>query len=242
MERRDLIKTAFLSVLAGGAVATGVGCRTDGDGVSADLNTDLDGKDALYGRTPEEIERDAKVRAEEFLTEGELNDLAVLVDLILPATATAGSATEAGVVDFIEFIVKDIPSHQLPIRGGMMWVNSEAQRRFANRFAQLAPAQQRDLLDDLAYPDPNNERPDLAPGIQFFDRLRNLTLTGYYTSKMGIEDLGYTGNFPNVWDGVPQSVLDKHGVAYEAAWLKKCVDQSQREVTAQWDEAGNLLT
>lgn len=241
MERRDLIKTVFLGALAGTAATTGIGCRTEGE-AGTDLNTDLDGKDALYGRTPEELERDEKVRAEEYLTEGELEDLAVLVDLILPATATAGSATDAGVVDFLEFIVKDIPSHQLPIRGGTMWINSEAQRRFANRFAQLQPAQQKEILDDIAFPDPNDERPAMAPGIKYFNHLRNLTLTGYYTSKMGVEDLGYTGNFPNVWDGVPQSVLDKHGLAYEADWLAKCVDQSQREVIAEWDEAGNLLT
>ncbi|MGB5652513.1 MAG: gluconate 2-dehydrogenase subunit 3 family protein, partial [Robiginitalea sp.] len=78
--------------------------------------------------------------------------------------------------------------------------------------------------------------------IQFFNLVRNLTVCGYYTSKVGIEDLGYKGNMPNVWDGVPQDVLDKHGLAYEPEWLEKCVDQSQRGVIAEWDEDGNLLT
>jgi hypothetical protein len=59
---------------------------------------------------------------------------------------------------------------------------------------------------------------------------------------MGIKDLGYKGNKPNVWDGVPQEVLDKHGVSYEKEWLAKCIDQSTRGDLAKWDEEGNLLT
>ncbi|MEE9373520.1 MAG: hypothetical protein V3V00_10755 [Saprospiraceae bacterium] len=72
--------------------------------------------------------------------------------------------------------------------------------------------------------------------------MRNLTLTGYYTTKMGIDDLGYVCNRPNVWDGVPQDVLDKHGLSYPTEWLPKFVDQSKRNVQAKWDEDGNLLT
>jgi len=59
---------------------------------------------------------------------------------------------------------------------------------------------------------------------------------------VGIKDLGYTGNAANVWDGVPQRVLDQHGVAYDPEWIAKCVDQSKRDVVAEWDEEGNLLT
>jgi len=78
--------------------------------------------------------------------------------------------------------------------------------------------------------------------IQFFSLMRNLTLTGYYTSKIGIEELGYKGNMPNVWDGVPEDVLEQHGLAYDEEWLAKCVDQSKRGIIAEWDNEGNLLT
>jgi len=78
--------------------------------------------------------------------------------------------------------------------------------------------------------------------VNFFSLVRNLTMTGFYTSKIGIEEIGYKGNQPNVWDGVPQDVLDQHGVAYDEEWLAKCVDQSQRGVIAEWDEDGNLIT
>ena len=72
--------------------------------------------------------------------------------------------------------------------------------------------------------------------------MRNLTLTGYYTSKMGIEDLGYKGNMPNVWDGVPEDVLAAHGLNYDPSWLAKCVDQSKRADIATWDDEGNLIS
>ena len=72
--------------------------------------------------------------------------------------------------------------------------------------------------------------------------MRNLTMTGYYTSEWGIKDLGYQGNQPNVWDGVPQDVLDQHGVAYDPEWIAKCINQDTRGDIATWDDDGNLLT
>ena len=240
MQRRELIKNLFLGAVAGTAVVTAPGCLTDTESPVLDgIDTDTGEQ---YGRTPVELERDAWVRAEEFLTEGELSTVATLVDLILPATAEVGGALEAGVPAFIEFIVKDIPSHQLPLRGGLMWLHSHAMDRFGKSFEAISDAERRAILDDIAYPDEKGERPELAPGIKFFDRLRNLTLTGYYTSRIGVADLGYSGNRPNVWDGVPQSVLDKHGLAYEPEWLAKCVDQERRDQLAAWDDAGRLLT
>ena len=102
--------------------------------------------------------------------------------------------------------------------------------------------QQIEIVDDIAYPDPEGKKTEMGPGIEFFKRMRNLTLTGYYTTKMGIDDLGYVGNRPNTWDGVPQDVLDKHGMSYPEEWLPKFVDHSKRDIQAEWDEAGNLLT
>ena len=68
----------------------------------------------------------------------------------------------------------------------------------------------------------------LKHGVAFFSLMRNLTLTGYYTTEMGIKELGYAGNQPNVWDGVPQEVLDEHGLSYDPEWIARCVDQSKR--------------
>ena len=78
--------------------------------------------------------------------------------------------------------------------------------------------------------------------VKWFSLMRNLTMTGYYTSKVGIDELGYVGNTPNVWDGVPQDVLDQYGLSYDIDWINKCVDQSKRNETAIWDDKGNLIS
>lgn len=236
MNRRESFKTILLGTVAGAALATTAGCEQDLP--EADEGKEL----GLYGRTPAEIERDKKLLEAVYFNKEELEMIAVLSDIILPATPTAGAATEAGVVDFIEFIVKDLPANQLPIRGGLMWLNSESMRRYEKPFIELSDNQQISIIDDIAYPDDKGEKPDLAAGIKFFDKIRGLVLTGYYTSKMGIQDLGYKGNQPNIWDGVPQDVLDKHGMKYDEDWLPKFVDQSKREIIAEWDDDMNLIT
>ncbi len=226
----------------GGAAAVGAGsCKNetldDGSGMITE-----GGAEGLYGRTPAEKLWDEEIRKAIFFNEAELDAIAVLCDIILPATQTAGAATEAKVPEFIEFIVKDLPGHQLPIRGGLMWLNTEANRRYGKIFTAVSDPEQLAIIDDIAYPDPEGKYPERAPGISFFSRMRNLTLTGYYTTRMGFDDLGYVGNYPNVWDGVPAEVLKDHDVDYDPEWLAKCVDQEKRMDTAVWDEEGNLLT
>lgn len=237
MDRRESLKALFLSSVAGTAMVTS-GCDTPANTVESTP------KEAFpaYGRTPKEKERDAKLVAEVFLNEHELETIAVLCDIILPATATAVSATGAGVPEFIEFIVKDMPSHQLPMRGGLMWLDTESNSRFNKLFKACTDQEQIEIIEDIAYPDPDNKKPLMAYGIRFFNHMRNLTLTGYYTSEEGIKDLGYVGNIPNVWDGVPADVLAEHDVDYDEEWLAKCVDQSKREAIAEWDDQGNLIT
>lgn len=238
MDRRESLKALFLSSLAGTAMVAS-GCDTN---TTPAAETAAKEAFPTYGRLPEEIERDAKLVAEVFLNEQELETIAILCDIILPATATAASANDAKVPEFIEFIVKDMPNHQIPMRGGLMWLNIESNRRFNKHFSSCSKEQQIEIVEDIAYPDPDKKKPDMAYGIKFFNLMRNLTLTGYYTSKEGIADLGYKGNVPNIWDGVPAEVLAEHDVDYDEEWLAKCTDQSTREVIAEWDEKGNLIT
>ena len=237
MKRRDSLKVLAAGTVAG-VTATTVSCKVD--------NTEVDELNAvdekLYGRTPAEKEWDKKVHAAEFLTAPELATIAVLSDIILPAKGEAGSATDAGVPEFIEFIVKDMPDHQLPIRGGLMWLNGESNKRFNKTFIKCTQEEQISIIDDIAYPLKDGQESDLSPGIHFFNKIRDLTLTGYYTSKMGIKDLGYKGNIPGIWDGVPPDVLADHDVDYDPEWLAKCVDQEKRGITAEWDEDMNLIT
>ena len=123
-----------------------------------------------------------------------------------------------------------------------MWIDTESNRRFNKVFADASQEEQIQIIDDIAYPDPEDEKPEMKHGRNFFKLMRNLTLTGYYTTKIGFDDLGYVGNYPNVWDGVPEEVLAKHDVDYDPEWIARCVDQEKRNIQAEWDEEGNLLT
>ena len=161
------------------------------------------------GREAFEIERDRRLLNETFFNEHEMATIAVLADIILPADDVSGSATDAGVPDFIEFIVKDMEQHQLPMQGGLRWLDTECLKRFEKPFKDCTPNQQIELVEDIAYP--NNVKPGMEPGVAFFNRMRDLTATGFFTTQMGITDLGYLGNRPGPWDGVPLDVLESHG-------------------------------
>ncbi len=238
MDRRDTLKTLLISGIAGTAATLPFACKPEEAETPEALPQPEKG---LYGRTPQEKARDERLyKMDSVFTEEELATIAILCDIILPATATAGSATDAGVPEFIDFIVKDITSHQLPLKGGLMWLNREATVRYNKPFKELSNAEQIAIVEDIAYPE--RAKPALQHGVSFFNRMRDLTLTGYYTTQMGIEDLGYQGNRANVWDGVPAEVLKDHDVDYDSEWLAKCVDQSKRNEIAQWDDQGNLLT
>ncbi len=232
MDRRESIKSLLIGSIGAGALVSTVGCA------SGQEKEVIVPKGGLYGRTEKEKLRDAKINSEVFLTEYELATIAVLCDLILPADEGYKAASDAQVAEFIAFIVKDIESYKLPIRGGLMWLDNFSNEKFNLAFQACSEDQQKSILDLIAYPE--NELSDLAPGIEFFSLVRNLTLTGFYTSKIGIEELGYKGNTPNIWDGVPDHVLQNHGFSYDENI--QYVDQSQRNELAEWDEDGNLLT
>lgn len=236
MDRRNSIKSILLGSVAGGLALHG--CKP-GDDPSTIEELITDAK--YFGRTPKELEEIAKLNAEQFLNAHELETIDVLSNLILPPNEHGGP-TEAGVPDFVEFMAKDIPELQTTLRGGLMWLDHKSNTEYGTEFKSTEEASQKKILDAIAFYDPEVSMDDHPLEVQFFNLMRNLTLTGYYTSKVGIADLGYKGNMPNIWDGVPQEVLDQHGMAYEEEWLAKCVDQSKRGDIAEWDEHGNLLT
>lgn len=236
MDRRKSIKSIVLGSVAGGLAING--CKPSEEKVEEAVQK----AEVFYGRTTEEKEQNAKLHEEQFFNVHEMATLAVLCDLILPGSDQYKSATDAEVPDFIEFMAKDIPEMQVDLRGGLMWLDHESNGRFGAEFKSLEQGQQQGILDDIAYYDPEIPENERSAGINFFSMVRNLTLTGFYTSKIGIEELGYKGNMPNVWDGVPEDVLKQHGVAYEEEWLAKCVDQSKRNIVAEWDEDGNLIS
>ena len=236
MDRRKSIKSILLGGVAGGLAVHG--CKP-----APELETEIEaGAEWDYARTPEEKELIAELEEDLFFFPHEMETLNVLCALILPANEKFGSATDAGAPDFIEFMAKDYPPFQTLLRGGLMWLDHKSNTEYKKEFKLATEEEQKALLDTIAFYDPEVALDKQPLEIQFFALVRNLTLTGYYTTKMGIEDLGYKGNMPNIWDGVPQEVLDQHGVAYEEEWLAKCIDQSKRGIIAEWDDEGNLLT
>ncbi|MFZ6012300.1 MAG: gluconate 2-dehydrogenase subunit 3 family protein [Bacteroidota bacterium] len=178
-------------------------------------------KSFSYDRTPAELKREQDLMRETFFDEHEMKTLTILVDYIIPKDEISGSASEAGVPGFIEFIVKDIPAHQLPLRGGLKWLDVQCLKRYQHAFAFCNVNQQIEMIEDIAFPE--DAGPGMQQGVQFFNRLRNLTACGFFTSKMGIQDLGYVGNRPNQWDGVPKEVLDQYNLQYDKRTLDICV-------------------
>lgn len=236
MDRRKSIQTIILGASASAMAFHG--CRTEN--AEGDLQAVSETK--YFGRTPEELERLEKLNAEELFNAHEMETIGVLSTVILPPKEPFGGPLEANVPEFIEFMGKDIPEMQMTLLGGLMWLDHKSNTEFGVEFKSATLQQQQQICDLICWHDPEVSLDEQPLEIQFFALMRNLVVSGYYTSKVGIADLGYKGNTPNVWDGVPQDVLEQHGVAYDPAWIAKCVDQSKRNIVAEWDENGNLLT
>jgi hypothetical protein len=149
-----------------------------------------------------------------FFTPHEYATVRLLVDLIIPKDERSGSATEAGVPEFMDFTLIDQPARQTAMRGGLAWLDAEANRRFDRTFLTGTDAERRGILDDLSG---HGEPAALTPGVAFFRAFRDLTASGFWTSKMGIEDLGYIGNtFVAEWNGCPADALKQLGVSRAA--------------------------
>ena len=172
-------------------------------------------------RMAEEKENEKKLAAEKFFTEAELATITILADIIIPRDAVSGSASDAKVPDFIEFIVKDMPEHQTPMRGGLRWLDVQCLNRFEKPFKDCSQAQQMEMVDAIAWP--KKAKPEMTQGVAFFSLVRNLTASGFYTTEIGMKDVGYIGNVPNQWNGVPADVLKQYNLAYTEKELKECV-------------------
>jgi hypothetical protein len=181
---------------------------------------------AAFTWTPEEAARAARLldprgrgarpQPPRFFNAHEWETVRLLVDLIIPRDARSGSATDAGVPGFMDFIMLDGDNErrQTAMRGGLAWLDTECRERFGHDFLSCAAEQRTSVLDDIAYP--RRAPPRLSQGVAFFNSFRNLTATGFWSSKMGVMDLRYTGNtvVPE-WTGCPDAQLRKLGVAYE---------------------------
>lgn len=213
MDRRKYLKTLAVGSL-GATALIGQSCEPAKEKGPVAPTFTID-------RTPAELEREQKLLSETFFDDHEMKTISILSDIIIPKDETSGSATDAGVPAFIEFIVKDMPRHQTPMRGGLKWLDIQCMKRFSADFASCSSTQQIEMVDEIAYPE--KAKPEMQQGVAFFNLMRDLTACGFFTSEIGIKDLGYAGNKPNQWDGVPQEVLDHYGLKYDDRTLAESV-------------------
>jgi hypothetical protein len=192
-----------------------------------------------------------------FFTAHEYATVRLLVDLIIPKDDRSGSATDAGVPEFMDFMMIDQPARQTAMRGGLAWIDRECLRRHDKVFTACTAAERTALLDDIAWPTsrpdpvaaasssladakgegrpasrpepvgaassslaeakgegrPRRGRPEYSHGTAFFTSFRDLTASGFWTTRMGIDDLQYLGNVGVAeWKGCPEEVVKKLGL------------------------------
>jgi gluconate 2-dehydrogenase gamma chain len=216
MDRRKSLKT-----IAVGALATGVLVEACKDADAPDITAKEAPKEGAVtiDRHPEETARYNELVAKTFFTADEMAVITILADIIIPRDEVSGSASDAGVPAFIEFIVKDKPELQVPMRGGLRWLEVQTLKRFTKSFRDCTEKERLEIVDLVAWP--AKAKPEMAQGVAFFNQMRNLTASGFYTSKIGMADIGYKGNAPNKWNGVPDEVLKQYNVAYSERELKE---------------------
>jgi gluconate 2-dehydrogenase gamma chain len=162
-----------------------------------------------------------------FFTRGEWQTVRLLVDYIIPRDAKSGSATDAKVPEFMDWLLADRDANvatQTAIRGGLGWLDRESTDRFGKRFVAATDAQRRQILDDIAWP--AKARPEMSQGVAFFNRMRDFTASGFFSSHMGWQDLDYRGNVfnPN-WDGCPPAAMAKLGVSQDRMKVRPATSQ-----------------
>jgi len=156
--------------------------------------------------------------APKFFTAHEWATVCLLADAVIPRDERSGSATDALVPEFIDFILDDPlaeprerESLQTRTRGGLAWLDRECRGRFARPFVECSGEERAAVLDDIAWPE--KARPEMGPGAAFLSLFRDLVASGFWSSRMGVEDLRYTGNtFVAEWTGCPPEVLAKIGL------------------------------
>ncbi|MBN8836088.1 MAG: gluconate 2-dehydrogenase subunit 3 family protein [Sphingobacteriia bacterium] len=219
MDRRKSIKALVL-----GTVSTGLlveACKTN-EVKQPDAKADaFTGADRML---EEKAAYEKLMKEENFFTSHEMDTIKVLQDIIIPKDAVSGSATDAKVHEFIAYIIKEKTELQTPLRGGLKWLDMQSLQQFDKVFTEAGQQQQIELIDAIAWP--KKAKKEMAQGVAFFSLMRNLVATGFYTSEIGVKDVGYMGNQPNQWNGVPDEVLKQYGLSYSEKELRECAKYS----------------
>ncbi len=154
--------------------------------------------------------------APKFFTPSEWKTVRMLVNYIIPADTRSGSATDAKVPEYMDFLLSDkdaSESSKVAMHGGLGWIDFTSVERFGTTWAKSTDAQRRQVLDDIAWP--AKAKPGNSHGVTFFNRFRDLTASGFFSSEMGWKDVRFVGNtFNATWDGCPPAAMAKLGVSH----------------------------
>lgn len=159
--------------------------------------------------------------AAKFFDAHEYATVRALADMVIPRDERSGGATDAGVPEFMDFVMRDPletererESRQIAMRGGLAWLDHECTDRFARTFIECGDTERRAVLDDIAWPE--KARDEMKAGARFFTFFRDLTASGFWSSKIGTDDLRYQGNtYVAEWNGCPPEALARLGVESE---------------------------
>jgi hypothetical protein len=149
------------------------------------------------------------------LTEQGKRTAKALADLIIPADEHSPAASAVGVVEFIdEWVSAPYPGQQSDraiVLPGLAWIEAESQKRFSKDFSVINDAQRAAIADEIC--SPAKAKPEFATAAKFFAKFRDLTAGGFYTTPVGMKDIGYTGNVPlDKFEGPPLAALKKAGL------------------------------
>lgn len=200
MTRRDLFKLAAVTPLAG---------------VAASPEMEKIGR---FMASLAEAEAQQQGYVPKFFTAKEFRTVRVLADYVIPRDSHSGSASEAKAPEYMDFVLHDeltSENNRIAMRGGLAWLDNECRKRFDGKtFIQATDAQRRQVLDDIAWP--AKAKPEHAYGVSFFNRFRDATAAGFFSSKMGWDDLKYIGNVFNPgWNGCGDAANAKLGVSHD---------------------------
>jgi gluconate 2-dehydrogenase gamma chain len=200
MSRRDMLKLSAVAPLAG------VAASPQAERIEKFMASLAEGEEQQQGYVPK------------FFTAKEFRTVRMLADYVIPRDDKSGSATDAKAPEYMDFVLSDeltSENNRIAVRGGLGWLDNECRKRFDGKtFVQSTDAQRREVLDDIAYP--RKARPEMSYGVTFFNRFRDMTAAGFYSSAMGWRDLQYIGNVfnPN-WNGCGDAANAKLGVSHD---------------------------
>jgi len=189
ISRRDVLRTLALGVAGGGVLQV----------------IPLEAAESAHQMVHKEKARAPSGKyTPKYFTAKQYETILSLCDTIIPRDEKSGGALEAGAPEFIDLLTSENEEFQLALGGGLLWLDTRCIDQYGKIFMECAPEQRQEILDLIAFRRNAKKDPGLSPGVAFFAFLRNMTCDGYYTSKIGIEDLQYIGNVTrSEWPGCP---------------------------------------